>query len=287
MTESRKKSRNGTNRERMTAVILAVIFMAAAPAMRICAADENAASGSAAAAQAQAATAAETATAAQTAAAAARSNADALNTAAVQAAQTAQAAAAASTGAAGTAVTMITPEVAEAAQSAATEAAAKAQEAEADANAKEQAAEQAKAAAEATRKAAEEQTAAQAAADRESGILNGISDYDRQLLGALIYYEAGGEPYQGKVAVGSVVINRMLSYRFPDDMSGVIYQSGQFVPARYCARLVQRGGVPAECQQAADEAIAGAKPVGDSVNFMRKEIHSGIVICCHAFFGHI
>ena len=217
----------------MAAVILAVIIMAAAPAMRVRAADENAASGSAAAAQVQAATAAETATAAQTAADAARNNADALHTAAAQAA------------------------------------------------------EQAAAAAEATRQAAEEQAAAQAAADRESSILNGISDYDRQLLGALIYYEAGGEPYQGKVAVGSVVINRMLSTRFPDDMSDVIYQSGQFVPARYCAGLVQRGGVPAECQQAADEAITGAKPVGDSVNFMRKEIHSGIIICCHAFFGHI
>lgn len=221
MTERERR----TNLERMAAVILAVIIMAAAPAMRVRAADENAASGSAAAAQVQAATAAETATAAD----AARNNADA----------------------------------------------------------KEQAAEQAAAAAEATRQAAEEQAAAQAAADRESSILNGISDYDRQLLGALIYYEAGGEPYQGKVAVGSVVINRMLSTRFPDDMSGVIYQSGQFVPARYCAGLVQRGGVPAECQQAADEAITGAKPVGDSVNFMRKEIHSGIIICCHAFFGHI
>ena len=50
----------------------------------------------------------------------------------------------------------------------------------------------------------------------------------RYLLANLIYCEAGGESYSGQVAVGSVVINRVLSSVYPDTVTGVIYQSGQF-----------------------------------------------------------
>ena len=57
-----------------------------------------------------------------------------------------------------------------------------------------------------------------------------FADGDRYLLANLIYCEAGGEPYTGQVAVGSVVMNRVLSAVFPDTVVGVIYQRKQFSP---------------------------------------------------------
>ena len=81
-------------------------------------------------------------------------------------------------------------------------------------------------------KLAEEIALSQAAAN---GVWRNISEVafaegDRKLLANLIYCEAGGEPYDGQVAVGSVVINRVLSSQFPDTVVGVVYQGGQFSP---------------------------------------------------------
>lgn len=51
---------------------------------------------------------------------------------------------------------------------------------------------------------------------------------DVQLLARLIHGEARGEPYEGKVAVGAVVLNRTYDSRFPKTIAGVIYQPGAF-----------------------------------------------------------
>ena len=48
------------------------------------------------------------------------------------------------------------------------------------------------------------------------------------LLARVIYGEARGEPYEGQVAVGAVILNRVKDSRFPNSISGVIYQSGAF-----------------------------------------------------------
>lgn len=48
------------------------------------------------------------------------------------------------------------------------------------------------------------------------------------LLAKAIYGEARGEPYTGQVAVGAVIMNRVKSSKFPNTISGVIYQSGAF-----------------------------------------------------------
>jgi N-acetylmuramoyl-L-alanine amidase len=48
------------------------------------------------------------------------------------------------------------------------------------------------------------------------------------LLAKAIYGEARGEPYAGQVAVGAVIMNRVKSSKFPNTISGVIYQSGAF-----------------------------------------------------------
>ena len=51
---------------------------------------------------------------------------------------------------------------------------------------------------------------------------------DMQLLARAINGEARGEPYEGQVAVGAVVLNRVKSSQFPNTIAGVIYQKGAF-----------------------------------------------------------
>lgn len=54
------------------------------------------------------------------------------------------------------------------------------------------------------------------------------SNADLNLLARCVYGEARGEPYTGQVAVAAVVLNRVRSSKFPNSVSGVIYQSGAF-----------------------------------------------------------
>lgn len=51
---------------------------------------------------------------------------------------------------------------------------------------------------------------------------------DVQLLARAINGEARGEPYEGQVAVGAVILNRVRDSRFPNTIAGVIYQPGAF-----------------------------------------------------------
>lgn len=96
-----------------------------------------------------------------------------------------------------------------------------------------------------------------------------FSEGDRYLLANLIYCEAGGEPYEGQVAVGAVVINRVLSSVFPNTVSGVIYQSRQFEPVstgRLALALAENRATES-CYRAADEAMSGYTNVGRCVFF--------------------
>ncbi|MCR5098996.1 MAG: cell wall hydrolase [Lachnospiraceae bacterium] len=108
---------------------------------------------------------------------------------------------------------------------------------------------------------------------------------DVTLLANLIYCEAGGEPYEGQVAVGAVVVNR-LHAGYASSISGVIYQPYQFGPASSgkLASAIASGSATASCIQAAQEALAGASPVGDCKNFHRNRGDAGIVIGNHVFF---
>lgn len=51
---------------------------------------------------------------------------------------------------------------------------------------------------------------------------------DIQLIARAINGEARGETYEGQVAVGAVILNRVKSSKFPNTIAGVIYQSGAF-----------------------------------------------------------
>lgn len=110
---------------------------------------------------------------------------------------------------------------------------------------------------------------------------------DRMLLANLIYCEAGGEPYSGQVAVGAVVINRVLSSRYPNTIVGVIYQNKQFSPVNdgHLALALANDRATASCYQAADEAMSGVTNVGHCVYF-RTPIPgiNGIRIGGHVFY---
>ena len=109
---------------------------------------------------------------------------------------------------------------------------------------------------------------------------------DTTLLAAIIQCEAGSECYEGKVAVGAVVLNRMRSSRYPNSISGVIYQRGQFGPARNgsLARVLANGNISSSCRQAAADALAGSDPTGGKLNFHRVNGDAGLVIGNHVFF---
>lgn len=110
---------------------------------------------------------------------------------------------------------------------------------------------------------------------------------DRKLLANLIYCEAGAEPYSGQVAVGAVVINRVLSSQYPNTIVGVIYQNKQFSPVRdgHLALALANDRATASCYQAADEAMSGVTNVGHCVYF-RTPIAgiSGTQIGGHIFY---
>ncbi len=110
---------------------------------------------------------------------------------------------------------------------------------------------------------------------------------DRYLLANLIYCEAGGEPYEGQVAVGAVVINRVLSSVYPDTVTGVIYQRYQFSPVNsgMLANALAVDKATQSCYRAADEAMSGVTNVGNCVYF-RTPIPGleGIRIGGHIFY---
>lgn len=116
------------------------------------------------------------------------------------------------------------------------------------------------------------------------GIPAGTSDVT--LLAALIQCEAGSEIYDGQVAVGAVVVNRVKSPSYPNTISDVIFASGQFGPAGSgkLARLIESGKIKESCIQAANEALAGITNVGSATHFRRAGSRDGIVIGNHVFW---
>ncbi|MBO5451459.1 MAG: cell wall hydrolase [Lachnospiraceae bacterium] len=105
------------------------------------------------------------------------------------------------------------------------------------------------------------------------------------LLAALIQAEAGSQPYEGQLAVGAVVMNRVRSGGYPNTVMGVITQPGQFPPATNgtVGAIVSRGA-KASCVRAAEAAINGETNVGGAMHFGRVGKAVGIVIGSHVFY---
>lgn len=89
-----------------------------------------------------------------------------------------------------------------------------------------------------------------------------VTQKDQVLLARTINGEARGEPYEGQVAVGAVIMNRIADSRFPNNIPGVIYEPGAFT-------CVQDGQINAALEEtpkrAANDAMNGWDPSGGCV----------------------
>ena len=98
----------------------------------------------------------------------------------------------------------------------------------------------------------------------------GASNSDIQLMARAINGEARGEPYEGQVAVGAVILNRVKSSKFPNTIAGVIYQSGAFT-----AVADGQINVPIEegssVYKAAKDAMNGWDPTGGCIYYFNPD----------------
>jgi N-acetylmuramoyl-L-alanine amidase len=101
---------------------------------------------------------------------------------------------------------------------------------------------------------------------------SGESYYGRQdiyWLSRIIYAEANGQPFDGMIGVGNVVLNRVNSARFPNTIEAVVFEPGQFTP-------VDNGSIyntPSdEAVLAAQMCLDGANTVGNSLFFLNPNI---------------
>lgn len=103
-----------------------------------------------------------------------------------------------------------------------------------------------------------------------------ISEEEYILLASIIYCEAGGESYEGQLGVGYVIMNRVRSSKYADNITGVVYQPGQFSPVgsgRLAVILAMemdpdvKGKVTQSCYRAAREVLTGTSNVGESLYF--------------------
>ncbi|NKE06629.1 cell wall hydrolase [Mesobacillus selenatarsenatis] len=78
-----------------------------------------------------------------------------------------------------------------------------------------------------------------------------IKEEEVKLLARLVHAEAKGEPYEGKVAVAEVVLNRVENEQFPDSVKEVIYQKNAFQP-------VQNGAINKPANEEAINAVEDA-----------------------------
>ena len=96
-----------------------------------------------------------------------------------------------------------------------------------------------------------------------------VSKDDFDLLARVIYAEARGEDFEGKVAVGAVVLNRLMDPHFPKTIRDIIYQPGQFTAVS--DRQIQLYP-DAEAYQAAEAALSGVDPTGGALYYFNPRL---------------
>lgn len=140
---------------------------------------------------------------------------------------------------------------------------------------------------------AAERAAAAHATSNTSGIPFGsptaeaLAASDLDLLAAIIECEADGEGYEGKIAVGNVVLNRVKSKRYADSIVQVLFQRYQFTPVtsgRFS--LVLARGANSRCRSAAQDVLNGSVVVGPEILHFRtvNGYTQGTVIGNHVFY---
>lgn len=95
---------------------------------------------------------------------------------------------------------------------------------------------------------------------------NSRNTSDLQLMARAINGEARGEPYEGQVAVGAVILNRVKNPSFPNTIAGVIYQSGAFtaVSDGQINQPIKEGST---VLKAAQDALNGWDPTGGAIYY--------------------
>lgn len=97
---------------------------------------------------------------------------------------------------------------------------------------------------------------------------NSVSDV--QLLARAINGEARGEPYEGQVAVGAVILNRVKSSNFPNTIAGVIYEPGAFTAVsdgQINVPIAENSTVV----KAARDALNGWDPTGGAIYYFNPD----------------
>ena len=99
---------------------------------------------------------------------------------------------------------------------------------------------------------------------------NSSNTSDLQHMARAINGEARGEPYEGQVAVGAVILNRVNSSKFPNTIAGVIYQSGAFTAVsdgQINTPIAENSTV----YKAARDALNGWDPTGGAIYYFNPD----------------
>lgn len=98
----------------------------------------------------------------------------------------------------------------------------------------------------------------------QTGSSGGNASGDVALLAKVISAEARGEPYDGQVAVGAVILNRIAHPSFPNTLAGVVYEPGAFT-CMVDGQIDQP--IASSAYQAARDALNGADPSGGAIYY--------------------
>ena len=104
------------------------------------------------------------------------------------------------------------------------------------------------------------------------GVVTKFTDEEFRLYVALIYAEAQGEPYEGKVAVANVILNRIYSDEFPNNLYDVVYETRQFSPVSNGRIWTVK--VSDETREAARRALNGEDYSQGALYFMARSASS-------------
>lgn len=125
-----------------------------------------------------------------------------------------------------------------------------------------------------------------------------VSEDEVWLLACVVDWEAPWEPYEGKLAVANVVLNRLRSSRYPNTMAGVVYAKSQFSgvsdgaggPSSTFQNRLLAGPRNSDCLKAAMDALSGTNNVGDytafraSYSIALESLSSFTIIGSHVFY---
>ena len=116
----------------------------------------------------------------------------------------------------------------------------------------------------ATLKALGMEQTSQNSGSSQTGSSGGNASGDVALLAKVISAEARGEPYDGQVAVGAVILNRIAHPSFPNTIAGVVYEQGAFT-CMVDGQIDQP--IASSAYQAARDALNGADPSGGAIYY--------------------